>query len=138
MVPIESALTRRWIERHGADYDLIEFNVRLGEGIDPGADVGDSTRRLAQMVSTRRADIIATRGLFVTIVEVKERAGLSAMGQVQGYGALWEDEYPNRDKPELVVVAKDTGPDVDAVLRSFGIKLELYPDVNPPQPAPAA
>jgi hypothetical protein len=130
MTPEESAIARAWLEAHAAEFDSAEFNVRLGQGIEPQPDWDESTRRFAAASTTKRADVIARRGVDVTIVEVKVRAGLSALGQVLGYRDLWLTQNPGTAVTALVVAASAAEPDVQSVLQQQGVRLEIFPLVT--------
>lgn len=131
----ESDVAMLWLRAHGAEYDRIEFNVRLGEGAIPPPGLDPSIERMTKLVTQKRADIIAWSGEDVTIIEAKIRAGLGAAGQLRGYAELYSrDNNPSRP-PRLMVIAKYADPDVRFVFRQSGIDLLLYEPASP-NPAP--
>jgi hypothetical protein len=127
MVPVESELTRRWLRAHADDYDRVEWNVRLGRGVDLEPGLDPAIERLAAAVTARRADLVAWRDGRPTIVEVARRAGLSHLGQVLGYAALWGTTFPGTPAPELVTVAESISSDMARVYANFGVRVELFP-----------
>lgn len=126
MTAEESAVGRRWIEEHANDYDSAEFNVRLGQGMQLEGEWDESTRRFAALATAKRADIIARRGNAVTIVEVKVRVGLGALGQLIGYRDLWLAQNPQTTVEELIAAAVTAEPDVQQVFQQAGVKLEFF------------
>lgn len=127
----ESDVAMLWLQRHGREYDAIEFNVRLGEGQLPLPGLDASTARLQRLVTQKRADIIVTLGDQATIIEAKIRAGLGAIGQLTGYRDLYARDNPDRPAPRLLIIAKFADPDVQYVASQNGIDLLLFERATP-------
>lgn len=132
MTWVESRITEAWLRAHGAEFDAIDFNVRLGAGVDPGAGYDDSTRRQAQLVTQKRADIIATVPGFATIVEVKVRVGLPVIGQLIGYRELYRRWAGYDGHISLLAIGRSVVSDVEEIIRGQGIAMELFPRVEFP------
>jgi hypothetical protein len=126
----ESDVFRFWLELHGAEYDQIEFNVRLGTGVDPGPIVDDATRAMAIGLTQKRADVVATRDGQPTIIEVKVRIGLGTIGQLLGYQTLWMRDRPESPTPALLAIARRTDDDTLDALRAHGIDVALYEEAE--------
>jgi hypothetical protein len=152
----EILIWKNWLYQNSTRFDRYEYNVRLGEGVDPGpsynaAELSDvyAIRRQWVLNSMKRADVVAVRGGHVTIIEVEDNPGLSAFGQLTGYLALWrsrvtrggspdvhktlgvEDFFPadlplDRDPKALLVCAR-CGNDALAVAASSGVQVEVIP-----------
>jgi len=127
---VESRITEAWIAAHGAEYDSISFNVRLGAGASLGEDFSESTRRMAAAVSTPRADIVALRAGLVTIIEVKVRIGLGAIGQLRGYRHLWAEAFADAGSIRLLAIGRSILPDAVSVFAVEGIDYELFERVE--------
>ena len=121
----ESRVFRSWLALHGQEFDRFEFNVRLGEGVDPGPDADESLKRHARANWTKRADAMAWKGDDVTILEVKIRCGLGALGQLIGYRSLYVREFPQVRFINLLVVCVRVDKDVIAALKDNGVGLEV-------------
>jgi hypothetical protein len=130
MTADESAIAREWIRRHAAEYDSVAFNVRLGEGVDPGPAYTDDVRRMAQLGSQKRADLVACVEYSCTIVEVKVRISLDAMGQVLAYKTLLTAENPGVTVDHLVVIGNAAAPDVPELFAAHGVETEIYSGVS--------
>lgn len=126
MTATESIITRQWIIKHGAEFDAIDFNHRVGNSVELGPEFDDTTRRQAQLLSQKRLDILACSGTEVTIVEVKVRVALGALGQLLGYQLLWKQDHPETTAVHLVAIAYDALVDVEAVLQAYGVDVELF------------
>lgn len=127
----DSLIAQAWLREHGGEYDSVDFNVRLGQGIVLPADADPSMKLFAQAVSTKRADMVAHAGNDVTIVEVKIRVTPDALGQLTVYKKLYRDAYPNVGNINLVVAAQYLTPDVEDVYQANGILVETFPAALP-------
>ncbi len=127
----ESELARGWIRAHTLEYDRIEWNVRLGEGIELGPEFDEETRRAARLNSQKRADFIAYGPGRTAIVEIKDRITHRAIGQLLLYSALWRRENPAGGLPRLIVIGTSIAPDTEPTLEATGITVEIYPPGAP-------
>jgi hypothetical protein len=90
LLPRECAILRAWLQQHEGEYDRFDYNVRLGPGTDPGSTYADSVRQQAIANSQLRVDAVGWQGDIPTIIEVKENAGTSALGQILTYNVTWQ------------------------------------------------
>ena len=126
----ESAIVRAWLTAHADEYDDVDFNVRVGTSLDLGPGYSDATRQQAALLSQKRIDIVGYKGADVTIVEVKLRVALSALGQLLGYSILWQVEHPETAHVNLVAIGNSALLDAVELLHAHGVTVELFPDVT--------
>lgn len=121
----ESDITRAWLRLHAHAYDAIDFNVRLGAGqdIQPGIDA--ATAAQYSKISRKRADIVATAGKVVDIIEVKPAMSFAGVGQLVGYKHLWEENHPSIAVRRLIAVAQIIDPEVKRVLQAQHCAFEV-------------
>lgn len=125
MLPREIIVWKAWLELHEKEYERFDYNVRVGAGDDPGPSYSDDIRRMAIANSQKRLDAIAYQGPNPFIFEVKDRAQLSAVGQLIGYDALWKHDHPGEPAPTLVLVTNRTTADLARVTHASNIRLDL-------------
>jgi hypothetical protein len=125
----ESDVFREWLVRHGREYDRIEFQVRLGDGIPPDPRLNQTFAEQAVMMTQKRADAIAWQNTQATIIEAKIRASLGAMGQLLGYGVLYQKMNPASPPPRLLVVARRVDSDTAGVFEEHNIGVTVYEDL---------
>lgn len=125
LLPREIIVFRAWLRLHEKEYDRFDFNYRIGTGFDPGPTVSPSLRRMAIQNSQKRIDAVAYAGGHVTLIEVKDRAGHSAVGQIVGYRHLWAAAHPGDAAPRLLMVANRLQEDMPVVLAGLGIEVNL-------------
>ena len=130
MTRLESEITRAWLRLFGIAYDRIEFNVRLGEGVELGEGFSEPTRQAALLSTQKRADIIAWLSGRPDVVEVKDRISLGAIGQLLGYQLLWDREHSNETIGQLLVIGRSMMPGISVALRQYEIGWLLFPDVR--------
>jgi hypothetical protein len=128
LLPAEIAVWRAWLALHQTEYSSFDYNVRVGPGFDPGTGVEQFVRDSAMASTRKRIDAVAWQGDQPTIIEVKDRAGLSAIGQLLGYIVHWKIERPNSPPPRRLLVANRLAPGVQEVLQEHSLPFEL---VNP-------
>lgn len=129
---IETAVAKAYLTAHATEFERVELNVRLGPGVDPGPTFQPNIRKMAIMNSQLRADMILWRGDIPTIVEVKDRALPSVLGQLITYWTLLRADNPKLLQVYKVVAARSVQPGVKDVMERYGIELELYPGVSLP------
>ena len=121
----EAAIWERFLVQLPWRVLAIEYDLRLGDGVLMPLETPEWVRKMAWALSTKRVDaMIETRNEFI-IVEVKGRAGLSAVGQLLGYLSLFTRQYKPQKRVKLVLVCEEIAPDVAPVLREYGIETYL-------------
>lgn len=125
MLPAEIAVFRAWLQLHEGEYTRFEYNVRVGPGFDPGEGVMQSIRDMSIKSTRKRMDALAWQGDTPLIIEVKDRAGLSAIGQLLGYRVHWQRENPQSIPPKMLLVANRLAPGVEDVLNAHNVPFEL-------------
>ncbi len=125
MLPREIQVWKAWLVLHEKEYDSFDYNVRLGQGQDPGPSYDEPTRRQAILNSQKRVDVVALQRNAPTLIEVKDRAQASAIGQLVTYDALWRQSNPAGPEPKLLLVTNRLAPDLIPVLARANIGLNL-------------
>jgi len=121
----ESNLARAWLRENGLEYDRFDFNVRLGQGRPIADGLPVEIQRQAKLLSQLRADIVGYVLGRVDIIEVKDRAQSASLGQILAYQKLWNDANGGIAIRRLLIVARESHPDVEAVYKHAGVELDL-------------
>ena len=125
MMGEDKIIWERFIDKYPKRFDTVDYDWRVGEGIDLNPDWEDNIMRMANMITQKRIDVLAWNGEQPTIIEVKKRVGLSTLGQVLGYKELFVTEFKNIDIPDLLVITESIGADDRLVLERFNIPVEV-------------
>lgn len=127
MAPREVIIFRAWLNQHQNEYDRFEYNVRVGNGVDPGPTYPSIYRQQYIENTQKRIDVVGWQGDQPTIIEVKDRATASCMSQILTYKTLWPLTFPNTPAPKLLLVTNRVAQDMPLVLNASGIALEIVP-----------
>ena len=125
MLPREIIIFREWLKQHESEYDRIDYNVRIGSGTDPGPGWPDNVRQMAIQNTQLRIDAVAWQGNQPTIIEVKDRAGASAAGQIVTYEAVWEKDQLSALPPKLLLISNKVQPNILPLLAKANVTLNL-------------
>lgn len=123
MAPLDKAIWSRYLVQGGAQFAPYAYDVRVGDGVDMGPNASAMDRAAAYALTTKRIDAVAIVNGRPRIIEVKQRAGLGAIGQLKGYGLLYKQQFPSQPNPELFLVTDYLQPDMLPILNSEGINV---------------
>ena len=125
MLGEDADIWNRFLLLYPDRFDSVDYDFRVGDGIpqDPGLD--PATRATMKVLTQKRIDVLGWNGEKPTIVEVKKRVGLSALGQCLGYLQLFLEGFPNISRPDLLVVTETIFRDDLAVLKSHEIEVVI-------------
>lgn len=132
MLPDEIVVYKAWLVLHEKEYDSFDFNVRIGEGEDPGPTFSDVVREKTIQDTKLRIDVVATKAGRPEIQEVKRRATPANLGQLITYFHVWNKQglsvvapalrlICNAFSPEILPAVKETGIVLDVVAADFSI-----------------
>ncbi|PYX71580.1 MAG: hypothetical protein DMG78_14840 [Acidobacteria bacterium] len=130
MAPREVLIWRQWLALHQHEYTGWQYNVHIGNGIDPGPSYPQVYRDQYIFNTQKRLDALAFQGEQPFVFEVKDRATGSSMSQLLAYKALWPVTFPNTPAPVLVLVTNRVSADMPMVLDATGIRLDLVDNVD--------
>jgi len=121
MRPKEVPIWERCLKAEVLKPIRIDYDVHLGKGapIDPAWP--EWLKKVVEATSRKRADVVLETRDELWIIEVKERIGFSALGQLLGYGVLLLDEWRPRKPVRLACVCSELSYDLEPVLEEFGI-----------------
>lgn len=130
MAPREVLIFEEWLKTHAAEFNRFDYNVHVGNGIDPGAPFPDVYRQQYIFNTQKRIDAVGWKESLPTIIEVKDRATASCMSQLLTYKTLWPITFPNTPAPALLLVTNRVAADMPMVLSATGITLNQVGEVD--------
>lgn len=128
MGPGDKAIWRAYLVAGGFQFAPFTYDLRVGDGADLGPNPDELSRSIAAALTRKRIDVLYFVNDAPTIVEVKQRAGLTAIGQLLGYRKLYMMSFPDQPEPRLVLVTDVLQPDMIPTLIEYGIS---YYEVRP-------
>lgn len=125
MIGDDRVVWDRFVEKFPDRFETVDYDFRVGEGTGFPGGVEDNWARMAMMLSQKRIDVLGWVGDHPTIIEVKKRVGLSALGQVLGYRVLFLKDFKLFGVPDLLVVCESISFDDKYVLEANNIPVEI-------------
>ncbi|HDY88345.1 hypothetical protein LCGC14_0954830 [marine sediment metagenome] len=123
MIGEEQEVWTRFINDNPEYFDEVEYDVRVGQGVNLPDDWNIKDQRWAQQLTQKRIDVIGYKDAEIVLVEVKLRVIIGTLGQVLGYKFLYEREQNLVNKTSQMVVAAFIGPDDYDVLEHYDVKI---------------
>lgn len=125
MSPKEEELWDRYLAWSPHRFLMLTYDLHLGDHapLDPSWEPWLVTLVLA--TSRLRVDVIGETEKEIIIFEVKERAGMSALGQLMAYEALYREEYRPEKPLRKVVITDRTRSDMGVLLPQFGVEVVI-------------
>lgn len=123
MKPGEAAIWDRFQKKLPWRATSIRYDLRLGQGSPVDSSTEAWVARMVYALSTKRLDVLVETRRNVILVEIKERAAMSAVGQLLGYLVLFRNQYPTKKVVRLAVVCARIAPDMSQVFREYGIEV---------------
>ena len=118
----EKAIWLRYLMQGGAKYAPFTYDLRVGNGLDMGATANSYEVNAALALTRKRIDVLFVSNNTTVIVEVKQRAGLGAIGQLIGYRDLLRRDRPDIVAMNMLLVTDQLQPDLSHLLVENGIR----------------
>lgn len=121
MMPEDLPVWRGFLKAGGIEGATYEYDVKVGLPIEDLGDMPEPYASNSQMLSKKRIDVVAFTTDAIFIIEVKDTASWSAIGQALGYRLLYiRDTQPTLDVTPIIV-ARIFPPDIIFILDELQI-----------------
>lgn len=127
LMPDDIPVWERFLAEHEADYDHLEYDVRVGEGRPAPIDFPEPLRHMALDLSRRRIDAVGFTSATIDIIEITRLIDLKAVGQVIAYPVLYRQTYLPLQALRSVLVGEKYNTDIQPVLDQTNVTVFLYP-----------
>jgi len=129
LIPIETELWRAWLREHEGEFQAFEYNVHVGQGVTVPArlEVGDdpvvaaNVARAFQQATQKKIDVVGHHGDATWIIEVEDRPGTRALGQLLTYRTLLTKQRELLGPVELVLICRRLGADMLEAFDEAGV-----------------
>lgn len=125
MIGEDKIVWDRFVEKFPKRFESVDYDFRVGEGEKILDELNENYQKMVKMLSQLRIDALGWNGEQPTIVEVKPRTVVSALGQLLGYRTLFVKEFTNIVAPELLMVCGVVSQDVLVVFQEHKIPIEV-------------
>src|SRR3972149_144638 len=103
--PEDVAIWERYILKFPNQYQTADYDFKVGDGAEAPPGLDESMTVDLKMLTQKRIDVIGYFGNQIDIIEVKPRAGASAIGDVIAYEHLYRKDNPVNGAWRKVVVS---------------------------------
>lgn len=121
MLASDIPIWERWIEKYGQSFIGFDYDIHVGEGIQPVEGTPENIARMAKTLTQKRIDALGHKNEELWIIEVKQRPGVSAVGQIITYLTLFRKQFKPTRKLVPVIVGDLVEPDIRTVLQEHNI-----------------
>ncbi|MDP2325579.1 MAG: hypothetical protein Q8N51_16340 [Gammaproteobacteria bacterium] len=125
MMPADVPVWERWLAKHASEDNLFDYDILVGSNIDTPEDMPEPYGGMAIALSKKRIDVVITSDSGITVAEVKQLAGWTAIGQMFGYPLLFIDEFQPDIPVSGLLIAESLTKDTQRILDAFKIPYEL-------------
>lgn len=125
-------LWRKFLRYYGDAFESYAYNVRVGQGIQAPAYLTEQEKELWKMLTQKRIDVVAERFRETWIIEIVERPGLAAVGQLIGYMHLGQQYLQTQETVRAALVCARLGHDMAAIFKAQGVMVFLFPPAGDP------
>jgi len=99
----------------------IKFDVRVGEGFDPGPSFAEEIRRDSVMLTQRRIDVVCTWPEKIWLMEITHTASLRAIGQMEVYPFLFMQTFRAQQPIYVVLMYRHCDADLERYIQTKGL-----------------
>jgi len=108
-------------------FERYEYDVCLGGQNAERVAADHELKPMWVTLCQKRIDVVGWTGTKATLIEVKPVAGFSALGQIIGYGWLWNKEKVASSFPSLLVVCEFLDADLAGVFAELAVRVLVVP-----------
>src|SRR5216684_3200370 len=107
MNPGEIVIFRTWLKTHEDQYQSFDYNVRIGQGEDPGPTFAQNIRDMWVKNTQFRIDAVGVKNGVPEIIEVEDDCSSRAVGQVMAYKFIWIREQRSVTEPKMRIICRN-------------------------------
>lgn len=123
MKPNDVAIWERFIDLNPTRFDTCQYDVQVGSPPPFNPIVNEATQGSADALYRLKIDVVAKKDGQIYIIELKEKAGASAVGQVKHYLDLYvRDEKPS-NTPKAIIITNSVRQDLVEFAQKEGVEL---------------
>ena len=120
--PHDIAIWERFLDSDFNDFSGFDYDIKVGEGTESPDSFGDNYRRLQEILSKYRIDVVGYKSNAIYIIEVKPEAGTVAIGQIETYTRLYERDLKPTNRVIGMIVTDRELPDMRYLTSQKGIE----------------
>jgi hypothetical protein len=123
MKPADILLWELFLDKYPNVYDECIYDFPLGTGATIPGETQENIAQDYKVLTQWKADVVAFRGGFVDVIEVKPNAGISTIGQVKAYAQLYDELDESTMPVAPVILTNVIRPDMERLCKLSGVRL---------------
>ena len=123
MSPGEEKLWDRYLAWSPYAFLKLTYDLHLGDSAPLDPTWQPWLVNLVLATSRKRVDVIGETDKEIIIYEVKERAGMNALGQLLCYEALYREEYKPTKPIRKAVITDRLPPNMEILFPQFNVEV---------------
>lgn len=123
MKPADVTLWEEFIRNNPAAYDQVIYDQPVGEGAPVPEGTSEEMDRDWKILNQWKIDVIGFSPGRRDIIEIKPRAGTSALGQVIAYAKLFAETDDSGARVRPVIITDEIRPDMPKLAESLRVVL---------------
>lgn len=123
MCPEDVVIWERFLEKCPDYYNSVDYNVRVGDGQKSLPGLPPEIERDQKMLTQKRIDVVGYNFGQIDIIEVKPKAGATAIGQVEMYEHLFKESFKPKEEIYKKILTDILIPDIDKYCKSKKIEI---------------
>lgn len=130
-------LWRKFLHYYEDMFTNYQYNVRVGQGIQAPAYLTFAEAVQWKMLTQKRIDVVAERFMETWIIEIVERPGLAAVGQLIGYVHLGKQYLQTKETVRTALICARLGHDMASIFKAQNVLVFLFPPAGAPSFPPS-
>lgn len=121
-------ICKRFLLAEGNNFESVDYNVRVGDGVIPKKTWDEITRTAARELTQKRIDLVGYRPGEIWIIEITHQARVSVFGQIVAYRQMYIEDFAPTEDVQTAVVCSTIDRDFNRLLFERGVSVFRYPD----------
>lgn len=118
MMPKDREIWERFINENPNAFDVCAYDVAVGEGTPMNTIVAEDTGGDINRLYQRKIDVVAKKGDYYFIIELKPRAGTGTIGQVKGYTTLFKRDFGQSLNATPIIITDELLSEMDYLAKT--------------------
>ena len=121
--PEDIFIWEKFLDNFSAFYNSVDYDMHVGRGRDyPMVDEPKIYNDM-KWLSMKRIDVVGYKADRIDIIEIKPKAGASAVGQVEVYADLYKEKFPKAGDIKKIIITDEMDPDTTRICgcRDIGV-----------------
>ena len=123
MLKEDTAVWTRFLQNQPNAFEFVWYDVHVGKSIDMSRRSPEWLQTMADHISRKRIDVIASKGVNIFIIEIKPVLDMTALGQALCYTKFFKEEFIVDGPVFPLIICDVDGPDVPNAADDFGVEI---------------